>query len=82
MFCIDETLISSQLYKKTFNDIFTATQTSPSCFPSRNTTKNADIHPLPMRDVIIEQPHRQSIRADGLVSWHLKKYIYISPKAG
>ena len=26
------------------------------CFPSRNITKNAETHPTPMRDVIIEQP--------------------------
>ena len=27
---------------------------SVTCFPSRNITKNAETHPLPMRDVIIE----------------------------
>ena len=30
--------------------------TPPPCFPLRNITKNAEIHPSPMRDVIIEQP--------------------------
>ena len=32
--------------------------THPTCFPSRNITKNADTNPPPMRDVIIEQPLR------------------------
>ena len=30
-------------------------------FPSRNITKNAETHPPPMRDVIIEQPLYQII---------------------
>ena len=30
---------------------------SPPCFPSYNVTKNAETHPLPVRDVIVEQPH-------------------------
>ena len=29
--------------------------TNPLCFPPRNITKNAETHPSPMRDVIIEQ---------------------------
>ena len=29
---------------------------TPPCFPSRNTTKKAETHPPPMRDVIIELP--------------------------
>ena len=29
---------------------------APPGFPSRNFTKNAETHPLPMRDVIIKQP--------------------------
>ena len=29
----------------------------PLCFPSRNITENAETHPPPKRDVIIEQPH-------------------------
>ena len=33
---------------------------TPPCFSSRNITKNADTHPLPMRDVIIEQPLQSS----------------------
>ena len=28
---------------------------SPPCFPSRNITKNAETHPPPMRDLIVEQ---------------------------
>ena len=31
---------------------------SRPCFPSRNITKNAETHPPPMRDVIIEQPSK------------------------
>ena len=29
---------------------------SPPCFPSRSITENAETHPTPMRDVIIELP--------------------------
>ena len=29
---------------------------TPPCFPSHNITKSAENHPLPMRDVIMEQP--------------------------
>ena len=32
--------------------------THPTCFPSRNITKNAETHPPPMHDAIIEQPLR------------------------
>ena len=34
---------------------------SPTSFPSRNITKNAETNPLPMRDVIIQQPLYQTI---------------------
>ena len=33
---------------------FSWSTTHPSCFPSRNITKNAETHTLPMRDVIVE----------------------------
>ena len=32
---------------------------SPNCFPSRSITKNAETHPPPMCDVIIEQPQNE-----------------------
>ena len=35
---------------------------SPPCFPSRNITKNAETHPHPMGDVIIEQPRTTTAR--------------------
>ena len=34
---------------------------SPASFPSHNITRNAETHPPPMRDVIIEQPLYQTI---------------------
>ena len=62
MFYIDEILISSQTVQKRIYDFFyrnvTAFHEAPltPCFPSRNITKNAETHPPPMRDAIIEQP--------------------------
>ena len=65
MFYINEIPISSQWYKKGFMIFFTVMlrpfikyRSPPPCFPSRNITKNAETHPPPMRDVIIEQPLR------------------------
>ena len=58
MLYINEISISSQQYKKRlFYREVTAFHevplTPPPCFPSRNTTKNAETHPPLMRDVII-----------------------------
>ena len=49
--------------KKDFMIFFTVTSQpfikyhSPRCFPPSNITKNAETHPPPMHDAIIEQPH-------------------------
>ena len=63
MFYIIEIPISSQEYKKRLYDYFLPwyyglswSTTQRPCFLSRNITKNAETHPPPMRDVIIEQP--------------------------
>ena len=62
MFYFNEIPIFSQKYKKGFIIFFTVMLQpfikyhSPSCFLSRNITKNTETLSIPMREVIIEQP--------------------------
>ena len=62
MFYFNEIPIFSRKYKKGFIIFFTVMLRpfmkyhSPSCFPSRNITKNTETLSIPMREVIIEQP--------------------------
>ena len=65
---------SRSRHKRRYDFFFTmalrpsSSTTQPPRFPSHNITKNAETHPPPMRDVIIEQP---------LDKIHYKRYFLI-----